>query len=221
VTLLPASGSKVTLAGSKVTLLSLVQVVKAKWAHSKRPLFKYSSVINTHTAFVHGYMGQESNLSAQQKACLHRSGREESTQSPQALRRGEHMDRVGFEPRSFFPLGWQVTRVSSYMRRPFPSKETPGPPVVPRGQAIGLGSRTLRERIGDWGGLETVWALLCVAERRATRPLAAMCWAPSAQVSPRRGVVLTDHQSSIDCQYTSLSLSLSLSQPPPPTHLLP
>jgi hypothetical protein len=29
---------------------------------------------------------------------------------------------------------------------------------------------TSRERIGDWGGPETVWALLCVAERRATRP---------------------------------------------------
>ena len=29
---------------------------------------------------------------------------------------------------------------------------------------------TSRELIGDWGGPETVWALLCVAERRATRP---------------------------------------------------
>jgi len=27
-----------------------------------------------------------------------------------------------------------------------------------------------RERIGDWGGPETDWAHLCVAERRATRP---------------------------------------------------
>ena len=27
---------------------------------------------------------------------------------------------------------------------------------------------TSRERIGDWGGPD--WALLCVAERRATRP---------------------------------------------------
>ena len=47
----------------------------------------------------------------------------------------------------FFPLGWQVTRVPPYVRRPFPSKEIrriserddPGPPVVPGG--IGLGSR--------------------------------------------------------------------------------
>jgi len=29
---------------------------------------------------------------------------------------------------------------------------------------------TLRERVGDWGGPETIWNLLCVAERRATRP---------------------------------------------------
>ena len=28
---------------------------------------------------------------------------------------------------------------------------------------------TSRKRIGDWGGPETVWALLCVAARRATR----------------------------------------------------
>jgi hypothetical protein len=40
----------------------------------------------------------------------------------------------------------------------------------------------------QWGGPETVLALVCVAERRATRPnesrgvvLAAICWAPSAQ----------------------------------------
>ena len=29
---------------------------------------------------------------------------------------------------------------------------------------------TSLERVSDWGGPETVWALLCVAERRATRP---------------------------------------------------
>ena len=52
-------------------------------------------------------------------------------------------------------LGWQVTCVSSYVRCPFPSKETrrilerddPGPPVVQGGQGIGLGSRNL-ERAG-------------------------------------------------------------------------
>ena len=29
---------------------------------------------------------------------------------------------------------------------------------------------TSRELVGDWGGPEAVWALLCVAERRASRP---------------------------------------------------
>ena len=51
----------------------------------------------------------------------------------------------------FFPPGWQVTRVSPYVRGPFPSKEIrriserddPGPPVVPGGLGLGLGSRTL------------------------------------------------------------------------------
>ena len=67
---------------------------------------------------------------------------------------------------------------------------------VPGGQGIGLG-----EWVGDWGGPETVWALLCVAERRATRPNGK--WGsrrhmlgperPEA-VSPERGVVLTDLQ---------------------------
>jgi hypothetical protein len=47
-----------------------------------------------------------------------------------------------------FSLGWQVTRVPPYERRPFPSKENRhiperydlGPPVVPGGQEITLGS---------------------------------------------------------------------------------
>ena len=52
-------------------------------------------------------------------------------------------------------MGWQVTRVLPYVRRPFPSKENRqiserddlGPPVVPGGQEIGLGSRrNLRPR---------------------------------------------------------------------------
>jgi hypothetical protein len=58
--------------------------------------------------------------------------------------------------------------------------------------------------------------LLCVAERRATRPNGE--WGYSTRrhmlgperpeaVSAGRGVILTDLQSSIDCQYTSLSLT--------------
>jgi hypothetical protein len=60
-----------------------------------------------------------------------------------------------------------------------------------------------RERVGDWGGPETVLALLCVAARRATRPNGCRHMLgrerPEA-VSPVSGVVLTDLQSSIDCQ---------------------
>ena len=74
--------------------------------------------------------------------------------------------------------GRQVTSVPPYVRRPFSSKEHRqiserddlGPPVVPGGQEIGLGSRNLRprtqvqgggtsqgragsrERLGDWDG---------------------------------------------------------------------
>jgi hypothetical protein len=68
---------------------------------------------------------------------------------------------------------------------------------------------TSRERIGDWDGLETVWALLCVAERRATRPNGEWGYstrrhmlvarAPRDDVT-RQGVVLTDVQSILDCQ---------------------
>ena len=62
--------------------------------------------------------------------------------------------------------------------RPFPSKENQriserddlGPPFVPGVRRSVWDPETSRELIGDWGGPETVWALLCVAARRATRP---------------------------------------------------
>ena len=68
---------------------------------------------------------------------------------------------------------------------------------------------TSRERVSDWGGPATVWALLCVAERRATRPNGEWGYITRCHmlgperlevVSPERGVVLTDLQSFIDCQ---------------------
>jgi hypothetical protein len=81
------------------------------------------------------------------------------TEAPQVFRRGEHMGRVGFDPRKFFALGWQVTCVSSDVRRPFSSKENRriserddlGPPFEPGGQEIGLGPRNL-ERADRWLG---------------------------------------------------------------------
>jgi hypothetical protein len=61
--------------------------------------------------------------------------------------------------------------------------------------------KTSRERVGDWGGPETVWALFALngkwgysARRHMLGPER-----PEA-VSPERGIVVTDFQSSIDCQ---------------------
>ncbi len=80
-----------------------------------------------------------------------------------------------------------------------------------------------RERVGDWGGPQTVWALLCVAERRATRPNGEWGYSTRCQmldherpeeVSPTRGVVLTDLQSSILIVNKLFSLSLSLQGEP-------
>jgi hypothetical protein len=67
-------------------------------------------------------------------------------------RRVEHMGRVGFDARIFFPWDSRSTRVPPYVPRPFPSKENRqiserddlGPPV-PGVQEIGMGSRNLQE----------------------------------------------------------------------------
>ncbi len=82
---------------------------------------------------------------------------------------------------------------------------------------------TSRERGGDWGGPETVWALLYVAERRATRPNGEWGYSnrrhmlgperPEA-VLPERGVVLTDIHSHLLIVNNLLSLSLPPSLPP-------
>ncbi len=116
------------------------------------------------------------------------------------------------------PLAWQVTRVSPYVRGPFPSKEIrrisgrddPGPPVVPGGLGIGLGSRTL-ERAD--------WSLLCVAERVPQGQTESWGIVLAANAGPRvpsGGVTLkrrctSDLQSSL---IVNKLLSLSLSLPP-------
>ena len=119
------------------------------------------------------------------------------------------MGRVGFDPRFFPPLIGMAChpcltlRATSLSRR-IPGRDDLGPPVVPGGQGIGLDPERSREWVGDWGGPETVWALLCVAERRATRPNGE--WGYSTRrhmlgpehpeaVSPERGVVLPDFHS--------------------------
>jgi hypothetical protein len=173
------------------------------------------------------------------------------------------MVRVGFDPRSFSPWDGRSPVSHPTCDVPFPPRR-PGEyrkgmiPARPLYQGV-RGSvwdpETSRERVGDWGGPETVWALfrmssassrtapsptpppkarlfliarapprgsvlllfacrqtrvrLCVAERRTTRPNGE--WGYSTRrhilgperpeaVSPGRGVVLTDLQSSSDCQ---------------------
>jgi len=82
------------------------------------------------------------------------------------------MGWVGFDSHIFFP-GWQVTRVSPYVRGPFPSKEIrygirkemiPARPLYQGGCGSVSDPAPLKERVGDWGGPATVWSLLCVAE---------------------------------------------------------
>ena len=117
----------------------------------------------------------------------------------------------------FFPPGWQVTRVSPYVRGPFPSKEIrripervdPGPPVVPGGSGSVWDPEPSKERVGDWGGPATVWSLLCVAETRARRPneewgysTRRQCWATSAQrrCHPEEALYLPTVSHLFDCQ---------------------
>jgi hypothetical protein len=73
---------------------------------------------------------------------------------PQASRRVEHMGRVGFYARSFLPWDGRSPVSHPTCDVSFPPKENRqiserddlGPPVVPGGQEIGLGSRNLRPR---------------------------------------------------------------------------
>jgi hypothetical protein len=100
------------------------------------------------------------------------------TEAPQAFRRGEHMGRVGFDPRSFFPWDGRSPVSHPTCDVPFPPRRTgeywkgmiSARPLYQGVRRSIWDPETSRERIGDWGGPETVWALLCVAERRATRP---------------------------------------------------
>jgi len=56
------------------------------------------------------------------------------------------------------------------VRGPFPSKEI---------RRISERADPSKERVGDWGGLATVWSLLCVAETRPTRPNGDWGYSPS------------------------------------------
>ena len=120
----------------------------------------------------------------------------------------------------FFFAGWQVTRVSPYVRGPFASKEIrriseredPGP-LYQGGCGSVWDPEPSKERVGelagDWGGPATVWSLLCVAETRATRPngewgysTRRQCCATSAQRQrhPEEALYLPTFSHLFDCQ---------------------
>ncbi len=116
------------------------------------------------------------------------------------------------------PSAWSFSPWHGRSPVSYPACKVPFPPRRPGEARCTRGFRVRgsvwdpepsRERVGDWGGPETVWALLCVAARLATRPNGE--WGYSTRrhmlgrehpeaVSPARGVVLADLQSSIDCQ---------------------
>ena len=106
-----------------------------------------------------------------------------------------------------------------------PERDDPARPLYQGVRGSVWDPKTSRERICDWGGPATDWALLCVAERRATRPNGE--WGYSTRrhmlgrerpetVSAARGVVLTATFSHLlivnKLLSPSLSLSLSLSR---------
>ena len=86
---------------------------------------------------------------------------------------------------------------------------------------------TSRERVGDWGGPATIWTLLCVAERRATRPNGDWRYStrrhvlgPSAQrrCHPKEALYLpTFSHLLIVNKLLSLCLYLALFLPPSPS----
>ena len=134
---------------------------------------------------------------------------------------GGGLGAVGFDSRIFFP-GWQVTRVSPYVRGPFPTKGMiPARPLYQGGRGSVWDPAPSKERVGDWDGPATVWSLLCVAETRATRPNGELGYNTRSNSGPRvpsGGVTLkrccTYRPSVIYLivnKRLSLSISLSLS----------
>ncbi len=126
---------------------------------------------------------------------------------------GGGLGAVGFDSRIFFP-GWQVTRVSPYVRGPFPTKGMiPARPLYQGGRGSVWDPAPSKERVGDWDGPATVWSLLCVAETRATRPngewgysTRRQCWATILHTSaqrrchPEEALYLQTFSHLFDCQ---------------------
>ena len=85
----------------------------------------------------------------------------------EAFRRGEHMGRVGFDARIFFPwdgrspvshptcqVPFHPRRSGEYRKGLFPAR-----PLYQGTRGSVWDPETSRERVGDWGGPETVWAV--------------------------------------------------------------
>ena len=113
-------------------------------------------------------------------------------------------------------FGWQVTLVSSYV--PFPPRRSgeypsqkgmiPARPLYQGVRGSVWDPEPSRERVGDWGGPERSWPP-CVLPTGVPQDQtdSGGIYSPPmlgherpGEVSPARGVVLTDLQSSIDCQ---------------------
>ena len=135
----------------------------------------------------------------------------------EAFRRGEHMGRVGFDPRSFFPWHGRSPVSHPTCDVPFPPRRSgeyrkgmiPARPLYQGGCGSVWDPEPSKERVGDWGGPATVWSLLCVAETRATRPngewgysTRRQCWATSAQrrCHPEEAFYLPIFSHLFDCQ---------------------
>jgi hypothetical protein len=128
----------------------------------------------------------------------------------------------------FFPLEWQVhpcliLRATSLSLQGDPANIVKGSSRSARCYQGVRGSvwdpEPSREWVGDWGGPETAWAPLCVAERRATNgewgySTRRLCWATSAQerCHPQEALYLPtfSHLLIVNSKLLSLSLSLSL-----------
>jgi hypothetical protein len=142
-----------------------------------------------------------------EKSALSREGR---GLAPQAFRRGEHMGRVGFDPRSFFPRDGRSPLSHPTCDVPFPLRRSgeywnSARPLYQGFRGSVWDPETSRERVGDWSGQETGWALLLLYVATGTRQNGELGCSTRCRhmlgperpetVSPGRGVVLTDLQS--------------------------
>jgi hypothetical protein len=153
------------------------------------------------------------------------------TEAPQAFCRGQHMGRVGFDPRSFFPWDGRSPVSHPTCDVPCPPRRTgeyrkgmiSASPLYPGVRRSVWDPETSRERIGDWGGPDGLGPLVCCRKaatwpngewRYSTRRHMLEPERPEA-VLPDRALCLATFSHFLIVNKTSLfslfSLSLSLS----------